>query len=68
MQAPTSMTDVLKKAIADSGLSYKRLEQEIGVTRQSLMGFMKGHRTLRLDIAEKIADYFGLALVKRKGR
>lgn len=61
-----SMTDALLAAIEDCELSYKALEAETGVTRQSLMGFAKGERTLRLDMADKLAAHFGLEVVRRK--
>lgn len=63
------MTATLRKAIADSGLSMKALERETGVTRQSLMKFVAG-TSLRLDIADRLAAYFGLELTRtgRKGR
>jgi plasmid maintenance system antidote protein VapI len=71
-QIETPLTTVLRKAIADCGLSFKRLEKETGVTRQTLMGFVRGERTIYLDIADKLASYFGLALqpikAKKKGR
>lgn len=54
------MAEALKRAIESSGLTFKALERETGVTRQSLMAFMKGERTLRLDIADQVANYFGL--------
>ena len=44
------MTEALKQAIESSGMNFKALERETGVTRQSLMAFMKGQRSLRLDI------------------
>ncbi len=50
------------RSIEASGLNFKALERETGVTRQSLMAFMKGQRTLRLDIADQVANYFGLAV------
>ena len=59
-----SMTDVLRRAIADSGQSFRALEQETGVLRQSLMKFARGQQSLRLDQADKLAAYFGLKLVK----
>jgi transcriptional regulator with XRE-family HTH domain len=63
-----TMSDKLREAIANSGLSFKRLEAETGVLRQSLMKFARGERSLRLDIADKLAEFFGLELtsVKRK--
>jgi len=60
------MTDVLRRAIADSGLSFRALEQETGVLRQSLMKFARGEQSLRLDQADKLAGYFGLQLVKHR--
>jgi transcriptional regulator with XRE-family HTH domain len=63
-----SISEVLRRAIIESGLSFKKMEQETGVLRQSLMKFARGKQTLRLDMAEKLADYFGFELVERKGR
>jgi transcriptional regulator with XRE-family HTH domain len=67
------MTDALKRAIEASGLPFLTLEQETGVTRQSLMAFMKDERTLRLDMADRVANYFKLTVApatkpKRKGK
>ncbi|MDZ4689033.1 MAG: helix-turn-helix transcriptional regulator [Planctomycetaceae bacterium] len=65
------MADALKAAIEASGMPFLTLEQETGVTRQSLMAFVKGQRTLRLDMADKLAVYFGLDVrpaTKRKGK
>ena len=61
------ITDALKNAIETSGMSIKALSRETGVARQSMMHFMRGTRTLRLDIADKLAEYFGLTVTKRKG-
>jgi plasmid maintenance system antidote protein VapI len=63
-----TISDVLRKAIAESELSFKALERETGVIRQSLMKFATGGHTIRLDAADKLADYFGLEVVKRKAR
>jgi hypothetical protein len=42
------------------------------VLRQSLMRFVREEQTLRLDMADRLAVYFGLALrpnrSKRKGK
>lgn len=66
------ITEALKSAIEASGMSIKALERETGVSRQSMMHFMRGSRTLRLDIADKLANYFNLELIpqsaKRKGK
>jgi plasmid maintenance system antidote protein VapI len=68
-EGDSPLTDGLRRAIVGSGLSFKRLEKETGVLRQSLMKFVRGEQSLRLDIADRLAAYFGLVLrAKRKGR
>ena len=75
MSTQQPITDALKTAISASGMSLKALSLETGVARQSMMHFMRGTRTLRLDIADKLAAFFKLNLApattkatpKRKG-
>lgn len=63
-----SATDVLRQAIAESGLSFIELERRTGVIRQSLMKFARGEQSLRLDMADRLIDYFDLELARRKAR
>jgi transcriptional regulator with XRE-family HTH domain len=56
------MTDILKQAISKSGISYAELERETGVKRASIMRFMRGETSLRLDLADQIARYFGIEI------
>jgi plasmid maintenance system antidote protein VapI len=69
---PQPITDALRQAIADSGMNFKALERETGVLRQCLMKFARGEQSLRGDLMDKLAAYFGLTLqpskAKRKGR
>jgi hypothetical protein len=51
-----------------SELSFIALERETGVTRQSIMGFVRGERSLRLDMADKLAEYFGIEVIRRKAK
>lgn len=63
------LTTALRKAIEECGLSFKALEKETGVLRQSLMKFMRGEQSLRLDIADRLACYFNFEVKpKKKGR
>lgn len=57
-----TMTESLRQAIAESGLTNLALSRESGVPRPSIIRFARGDRTLRLDIADKLATYFGLVL------
>lgn len=62
------LTSVIRRAIRDGGVSFKGLEEQTGVKRQSLMKFARGEQSLRLDIADKLAVYFGLTLVSKGNR
>ena len=62
------ITEALQNAIAKSGLTYYAIERLTGVKRQSIMYFMRSQRSLRLNIADRLAVYFGLELrPKQKG-
>jgi plasmid maintenance system antidote protein VapI len=70
---PTPISNLLRRTIAkavEAGrTNYKTLERETGVTRASIMRFVRGSQSLRLDMADRLAAYFGLELrPKRKGR
>ena len=60
------ITEALQNAIAKSGLTYYAIERLTGVKRQSIMYFMRSQRSLRLNIADRLADYFGLEVRPRR--
>jgi plasmid maintenance system antidote protein VapI len=67
------ISDLLRKtveaAVGNGRTNFKALERETGVTRASIMRFVRGAQSLRLDMADRLAAYFGLELrLKRKGR
>ena len=64
MATETPITDVLRQAILDSGLPLLRIANETGVQRASLSRFVRGKNSLRLDVADTLASYFGLELAK----
>ena len=49
------MTEVLKTAIEESGLTRYQIAKETGITEPSIMRFMSGETSLRLDKADKLA-------------
>jgi plasmid maintenance system antidote protein VapI len=63
---PATMTDALKKAIAESGTGYNALSMATGVQKASLIRFVRGDSSLRLDLADKLAEYFGLELTAKR--
>jgi hypothetical protein len=67
-KARLTITETLRLSIAKSGLSFKALEQQTGVLRQSLMKFSRAEQVLRGDSYDRLAEFFGLELrPKRKG-
>ncbi len=60
-----TMTDVLKQAIQESGLTLYRIAKETGIVGTSLLRFMQGETSLRLDKADVLAEYLGLELTKQ---
>jgi hypothetical protein len=73
MPKQTTLSDVLRKALNDaieSGSSFREIERETGIVRQSLMPFARGEQSLLLSKADKLATYFEFELkpaTKQKG-
>jgi plasmid maintenance system antidote protein VapI len=75
-EPPAPITDLLRRTIAaakESGqTTYLALQRETGLTRASITRFVRGSQSLRLDMADRLAAYFGLELrpirPKRKGK
>ena len=71
MPKRNTMTDVLRDRLnreIDGGKSFRAIEQASGVLRQSLMPFARSEASLRLDMADMLADYYGLELKPRSKR
>jgi plasmid maintenance system antidote protein VapI len=58
----TTMSETLREAIRAADLPLLQLAEASGVQRASLSRFLRGERTLRLDMADRLATYFGLEL------
>lgn len=63
-----SMTSVLRAAIASCGATQYRIAKETQIDPPSLMRFARGDASLRLDRADRLADFLGFELVCREGR
>jgi len=63
-----TMTEALREAITESELSFKALERETGVLRQSLMKFAAGEQTMLLDSADKLAEFFRIETTRRRAK
>ena len=63
------MSEALRQAIAESGMAHIAIERETGVQRASIMRFMRGEQSLRLDVADRLASFFGIEVRRnRKSR
>ena len=67
-KTPPTMSNALKKAIAESGLTLYRIYKDTGVQKTSLIRFMRGEQSIRLDKADALAEYLGLELVRKTAR
>ncbi len=57
-----TLTDTLKAAIEQSGLTRYRIAKETGIPESHLGRFVRREMSLRLDRADKLAAYLGLRL------
>jgi plasmid maintenance system antidote protein VapI len=58
-----SLSEVLRRTIAESGNSYKALARETGVARASIQRFVDGRQSIRLDMADRLARFLGLVFM-----
>jgi hypothetical protein len=68
---PAPITDLMRRTIAQAveggEVSLNGIERATGVTRASVMRFLRGSQSLRLDKADALAAFFGLEL-RPKGK
>lgn len=57
-----TMTDALRAALRKSDMPHLTMEQQTGVPRRSIARFMAGEQSLRLDMADRLADLFGVTV------
>jgi plasmid maintenance system antidote protein VapI len=61
-----SLTAQLRKAIKTSGVSLYRIAKDSGIPWAVVQRFATGERQIKLDTADKLADYFGMRLTAPK--
>jgi len=61
----TTLSDKMRRAILESGLSRYRIAKESGVDHAALSRFMAGKVGLSLASLDRMADVLGLDLVAR---
>jgi len=58
-----TMTEILRNCVAKSKVSLREIERETGVKYPALSRFVRKKQSLRLDLADKLAAYFGVKVV-----
>ena len=53
------MTALLRAALAEAE-SLSAVQRATGLKRQALAKFLRGEQSLRLDLADKLAEHFGI--------
>lgn len=61
-----SITAQLRSAIKDSGATLYRIAKDSGVSYAVVHRFASGERQIKLDAADKLAEYFGMKMTKPK--
>jgi transcriptional regulator with XRE-family HTH domain len=62
------LSDQLRQAIADSGITRYRISKATGINEAALGKFFHGERGLSLESIDKLAEFLKLELTVRKGR
>jgi transcriptional regulator with XRE-family HTH domain len=58
-----TLTDSLRTAIRESGLTCYRIAKDTGIDKATLSRFLRGSVSPQLDVADRLAAYLGLHLV-----
>ena len=61
-QRTNSLTDQLRQAIEDSGLTRYRIAKETGISESTLAQFYNGHRGLSMNALNALGDFLQLTI------
>jgi transcriptional regulator with XRE-family HTH domain len=67
MAGKKTVSDRLRRAISESGLSLNELAERSGTDKGRLSRFMRGERGLTLDTVDKLAGVLRLRLTPEPG-
>ena len=60
------MSERLKDAIANCGVTRYRIAQDTGIEESALSRFVSGERGLSMEALDRLLEYLGLEVVERK--
>ena len=58
------MTELLRQALIEANNKYA-VAKATGVQKASLIRFLRGDQSLRLDMADRLAAYFGIECIRK---
>ena len=61
-----SLTDQLRQAIDDSGLTRYRIAQKTSIDESALAKFYNGHRGLSMKSLNALGEYLELTIIMRR--
>jgi transcriptional regulator with XRE-family HTH domain len=61
------LTDQLRQAIDDSGVTRYRVSKETGISESTLSKFYLGQRGLSMDALNRLGEYLGLEIIRSAG-
>lgn len=61
-----TISETIRRAIIDSGEPHLAIEKATGVKRQSIAKFIRGEQSLRLDMADRLAEHFSISVRRNK--
>lgn len=59
----SQLTDQLRQAIDDSGLTRYRIAQETGISESALAQFYNGHRGLSMESLNALGEFLQLKII-----
>jgi plasmid maintenance system antidote protein VapI len=62
------MTKLLTEALAKRKESLRAIAAATGVNHVSILRFLAGKQSLRLDLADRLAEYFGIECRQCEGK
>ncbi len=60
------LTDQIRQAIDDSGLTRYQIAKETGIDESALAKFYNGHRGLSMEALNALGEYLELTIVSRR--
>ena len=62
-QRSKKLTDQLRQAIDDSGLTRYQIAKKTGIDQSALAKFYNGHRGLSMDALDTLGEYLDLKII-----